>query len=168
LSDLAGTLRNEIRRLARKEANASTQPLRKLVAGLRRRVARHRKQIRELEMEQKRVRASARVQGAAERTPDSAIRFSAVWVRNHRAKLKMSRRLYAKLIGVSMQTIVGWESGKSRPRRQALESWSRIRKMGARELKALAVAPEPRRPRRGKRRAVAKRGRVRTKRAKRT
>jgi DNA-binding transcriptional regulator YiaG len=134
--NFAGALKGEIRRLARKEVRESVTPVRKLVAELRRRVARQRKQIAELE---RRSRRSARSQRVAEApaAEGSQIRFSPAWVIKHRKKLKMSRRVYAKLVGVSAQSIFGWETGRARPRRQALESWRRVRGMGKRELTAL-------------------------------
>jgi transcriptional regulator with XRE-family HTH domain len=86
-------------------------------------------------------------------------------VKRHRKKLGMSRRVYAKLVGVSAQSIFGWESGRTRPRRAALQSWRRIRGMGKRELKALIGSESTDGRRRGGRGRKAarglKRGRIR-------
>jgi DNA-binding transcriptional regulator YiaG len=149
-------LKGEIRRLARKEVRATVTPVRKLVAELRRRVAQQRRLIAELE---RRSRRGARSERAAEApaAEESQIRFSPAWVTKHRKKLKMSRRVYAKLVGVSAQSIFGWESGRTRPRRRALESWRRIRGMGKRELTGLlAGSAKPGTKRRARR---ARRGR---------
>jgi len=161
--NFAGALKGEIRRLARKEVRETVTPLKKLVAGLRRRVAQQRRLIAELERNIKRSRNQAR----AEESPsseESQIRFSPAWVKRHRKKLNMSRRVYAKLVGVSAQSIFGWESGRTRPRRTALQSWRRIRGMGKRELKALIGSESTDRRRRGARgkKRPAKRGRART------
>jgi len=134
--NFAGALKGEIRRLARKEVRETVTPLKKLVAGLRRRVAQQRRLIADLERTVKRSRTQARA-AEAPSSEESQIRFSPAWVKRHRKKLKMSRRVYAKLIGVSAQSIFGWESGRTRPRRAALESWRRIREKGKRELTAL-------------------------------
>jgi len=151
VSNLAGALRDEIRRLARKETRASVGPLRKTVLALRRKVAAQARLIQELERAAKRYAAAGSVE-ASKAAPDGPqIRFSAQWVRKHRKKLGMSRRIYAKLIGVSAQTIFGWESGGTRPRREALETWRRIRGMGTLEVRAMLAAAKPSR---GKRRAV--------------
>lgn len=158
MPNLAGVLKGEIQRLARKEARASVKPLKKLVSALRRRVAQQRRQIAELERATRRAVSTARVPEARE-SEGSQIRFSPEWVKTHRKKLKMSRRVYAKLIGVSAQSIFGWESGRTRPRRGALESWRRIRSMGKRALKALLGGEKPSRKRRGG--PAAKRGRGR-------
>jgi DNA-binding transcriptional regulator YiaG len=160
--NFAGALKGEIQRLARKEVRANVSPLKKLVAALRRRVAQQRRLIADLEREVRRGAKSPRgadVHAASvENAETSQIRFSPAWVRQHRKKLKMSRRVYAKLIGVSAQSIFGWETGRSRPRRGALESWRRIREMGVREVKSLPVA-ERREGRKGRGRTAKKLGR---------
>ena len=148
MPNLAGVLKGEIRRLARKEVRATVMPLRKLVTTMRRRMAQQRKLISELERASKRTVQSARAPEAPA-SDATQIRFSPEWVKAHRKKLKMSRREYAKLIGVSAQSIFGWETGRTRPRRRALESWRRIRTMGLRELKAEQGAG--RRTKRGRR-----------------
>jgi len=132
--NLAGVLKGEIRRLARKEVRATVMPLRKLVTTMRRRIAQQRKLLSELERASKRSMNGART-AEAPASDETQIRFSPEWVKAHRKKLKMSRRVYAKLIGVSAQSIFGWETGRTRPRRRALESWRRIRTMGLRDLK---------------------------------
>jgi len=147
--NLAGVLKGEIRRLARKEVRATVMPLRKLVTTMRRRIAQQRKLLSELERASKRTVNNARAQEAPA-SEGTQIRFSPEWVKAHRKKVKMSRREYAKLIGVSAQSIFGWESGRTRPRRRALESWRRIRTMGLRELKAAEEAKPAKRGRRAK------------------
>ena len=150
MPNFAGTLKSEIRRLARKEVRASVMPLRKLVAGMRRRLAQQRRLIAELERNARRI-VNTRRTAEASASEESQIRFSPEWVKAHRKKLKMSRRVYAKLIGVSAQSIFGWETGRTRPRRRALELWRKIRSMGKRELKALTGAgKKERRSRRGR------------------
>jgi DNA-binding transcriptional regulator YiaG len=147
--NLAGVLKGEIRRLARKEVRATVMPLRKLVTTMRRRIAQQRKLLSELERASKRSVNNARA-SEAPASEGTQIRFSPEWVKAHRKRVKMSRREYAKLIGVSAQSIFGWESGRTRPRRRALESWRRIRTMGLRELKAAEGAKPAKRGRRAK------------------
>jgi DNA-binding transcriptional regulator YiaG len=152
--NFAGALKGEIRRLARKEVRESVTPLRKLVAALRRRVAQQKRQVAELQRTAKRSMKSGRTAVEAPERQDSQIRFSPQWVKKHRKKLNMSRRVYADLVGVSAQTIFGWETGRARPRRGALESWRRVRSMGKRELTGMTKAESD-----GRRRKTAKRGR---------
>ena len=167
MPNFAGALKGEIRRLARKEVRETVTPLKKLVAGLRRRVAQQRRLIADLERSVKRSKSQARA-AEAPSSEESQIRFSPAWVKQHRKKLKMSRRVYAKLIGVSAQSIFGWESGRTRPRRGALESWRRIRGMGKRELTSLIGSEGKdgrKRGARGRKRRAPTRRRTRTRRA---
>lgn len=155
MPNFAGALKGEISRLARKEVRASVAPLKKVVAGLRKRVAQQKRLIAELERTTRRSMKDARPERTPAASEESQIRFSPAWVRKHRKKLNMSRRVYAKLVGVSAQSIFGWETGRSRPRRKALASWRRLRGMGVRELKALpGVGADGRgRPKRGRKKA---------------
>src|SRR5439155_14482489 len=149
MPNVMGVLRAEIRRLARKETRQEIAGLRKHVNSMRRRVAESRRRIRELESRTK--QAGKRGQGAPAGSDEESakqVRFSPAWVKRHRSKLGMSRRIYAKLLSVSPQTIMGWESGRTRPRRSALKTWREIRGKGVRELRAL-VTGEGRKKRRG-------------------
>lgn len=164
MPNVMGVLRSEIRRLARKEMKEAVRELKRQVAAIRRRLASTKKRMTDVE---RTARKAVTVRGAvAARKESSAnetqIRFSPKWVKVHRAKLGMSRRVYSKLIGVSPQTILLWESGKARPRRSALATWRSIRGKGIRELKA-AVGGETRgrRRRRAKAAGAAKRARGR-------
>src|SRR5512145_1075733 len=99
---------------------------------MRRRAAQQKRTIRELTRALQRSVAAAKAKAAAALPEGPQLRFSPRWVSMHRKRLRMSRKKYAKLVGVSAQSIFGWEAGRSRPRRQALEAWKRIRSMGAR------------------------------------
>jgi DNA-binding transcriptional regulator YiaG len=143
--NVMGVLRSEIRRLARTEMKEAVRELKRQVAAIRRRLASTKKRMTDVE---RTARRAVTTRGVAVSRKDSdasgtQIRFSPRWVKLHRAKLGMSRRVYSKLIGVSPQTILLWESGKARPRRSALATWRSIRGKGIRELKA-AVGGETR------------------------
>jgi transcriptional regulator with XRE-family HTH domain len=177
MPNVMSVLRAEIRRLARKESKEAVGDLKRQVTVLRRRVAGYKKRIADVE---RIARAAGKAAagmgrggaGVADESGGKQIRFSPAWVKSHRKKLALSRRLYAKLVGVSAQTIMLWETGKSRPRRGALATWRAIRGKGRRELKA-ALAESPKRGSRGrkagakrKRRAAPARRRVVKRRAK--
>jgi DNA-binding transcriptional regulator YiaG len=153
--NVMGALRLEIRRLARKEMKEAVRELKRQVAAIRRRLASTKKRMTDVEKTARRAVSSRGPTAAREDSRDNGtqVRFSPRWVKVHRAKLGMSRRVYAKLVGVSPQTILLWESGKARPRRSALATWRSIRGKGIRELKA-AVGGETR-GRRGRRAKVA-------------
>lgn len=158
MPNVMGVLRAEIRRLARKETKEAVRDLKRQVTALRRRLASTKKRLDGVERAAQRAgSARAAAPAAAESEEGTRIRFSPRWVRVHRGRLGMSRRVYAKLVGVSPQTILLWEQGKARPRRSALASWRAIRGKGIRELKA-SLGEEAGSRRRGTRRAGGKRG----------
>ena len=173
MPNVMSVLRAEIRRLARKESKEAVGDLKRQVTVLRRRVAGYKKRIADVERMARAAGKSAASGGSARGAgagPSEGggkqIRFSPAWVKSHRKKLALSRRLYAKLVGVSAQTIMLWETGKSRPRRGALATWRGIRGKGRRELKA-ALAETPKRRRKagaGRKRRVVKRKAVAKKR----
>ena len=136
MPNVMSVLRAEIRRLARKEMKQETALLKKHVATMRRRLAGARKRIRDLELRAKQVGRGA-VGPAAQSAADKQVRFSAAWVRAHRKKLGMSREVYARLVGVSAQSIMAWEASRSRPRLGALRAWRSIREKGIRELREM-------------------------------
>lgn len=141
MPNVMGVLRAEIRRLARKETKDAVRDLKRQVAALRRRLAMTKKRMNEVERAAQRAGTARSAAAAAAPAADSdggQIRFSPRWVRVHRSRLGMSRRVYAKLVGVSPQTILLWEQGKARPRRAALATWRDLRGKGIRELKAAA------------------------------
>lgn len=161
MPNVMSVLRAEIRRLARKESKEAVGELKRQVAVLRRRVASYKKRIADVERVARAAAKGAAAGGSARGAgagggDGKQIRFSPVWVKSHRKKLALSRRLYAKLVGVSAQTIMLWETGKSRPRRGALATWRMIRGKGRRELKAALTET----PRRGLKAAVRRRRRV--------
>ena len=140
MPNVMSVLRAEIRRLARKESKDAVRDLRRQVTAMRRRMAVAKQQMAELERIAKRSAATAGAAATAAKSEAAAsgqqIRFSPRWVRVHRSKLNLSRKDYAKLVGVSPQTILLWETGKTRPRRGVLAAWRELRSKGIRELKA--------------------------------
>jgi DNA-binding transcriptional regulator YiaG len=138
-----GVLRAEIRRLARKETKQEMADIKKQLTVLRRRLAEWNRRMQGVEARARQLMKSgsrAAPRGGAaddEGEDEKQVRFSPMWVRTHRKKLGMSRQLYARLVGVSAQTIMGWEAGRTRPRRTALRNWRAIRAKGVRELRAM-------------------------------
>lgn len=143
MPNFAGLIRDEVRRLARKETRAVVSPLRKQINSLRRRVAQQRQLLAKVE---RAARTAVRHAGGAPQSREEAggarsrFRFSAAWMRKHRARLKMSREKYAKLLGSTAQSVLGWESGRTRPRQKTVELWARLRQMGVREIRSALEA----------------------------
>jgi DNA-binding transcriptional regulator YiaG len=139
MTTLAVALKDEIRRLARKEIKEHTGSTAKAVARYRREIAKLKRELREQEkkisfleaQERKRLEEPESAEGLEER-----IRFSARSVKAQRKKSGLSAADYAKLVGVSPLTIYNWEHGKSRPRKEQLAALVAIRGLGKREASA--------------------------------
>ena len=138
MPNIASLLKQEISRLARKEVRAA-------MATLKSSLAKSQKQIRELKATVKRVeqrldrieKSISQKQSASSKAAggnDLPVRFSPKSVRSHRKRVGLSAAEYAKLLGVSMQTVYHWEQGKSRPRRSQLKTLREARQMGKREI----------------------------------
>ncbi len=135
MPSIAAVFRQEIIRLARKEVNSQTKAIRKAnaqyrrdIAQLKRHAAALSKQVAYLER-QERKRVSKGTTGVS----IEGKRFSARGLKAHREKEGFSAAEYAKLVGVSAQTIYNWEQGKSRPRDEQLASLVAVRGWGKRE-----------------------------------
>jgi DNA-binding transcriptional regulator YiaG len=154
MSNLAVALKDEIRRLARKEIKAQTGRTAKAVAQYRREIAALKRRVQEQE---KRI---AFLEGQErKRVPEVSLngsaRFSARSAKAQRRRTGLSAADYAKLVGVSSLTIYNWEHGKSRPRREQFAAHVALRGLGKREAQAklglLKAADEkPRKSRRAK------------------
>ena len=140
MSTLAVALKDEIRRLARKEIKDQTGSTAQAVAQFRREIAKLKRASREYEkkiaflesQERKRIGKSEAASGAI----DDSTRFSARSVKAQRRRTGLSAADYAKLVGVSGLTIYNWENGKSRPRKEQLASVIAMRGLGKRQAQA--------------------------------
>ncbi len=142
MSTLMVVMKDEIRRIARKEIRAATAGLkkdqttfRKAVAGLRRQTKEHRSSIRQLlRVATKQVKLTTM---APETAAGSKAWFTAKGIRALRKKLKLSQAQFGKLAGVSGYTVLKWEHGsgplkfRSRTRRALLA----IRGLGIRDAR---------------------------------
>ena len=131
MPNLAAVLKDEVRRLARKEIKSELAVTRKAsaqyrrdIAALKRQVAEQSRQIHDLKRAGKR---------AASNDDEVVARFSPTWLQAHREKLGLSAADYAALVGVSGQTVYNWEKGTTRPQAQQLKAWSAVRRLGKRE-----------------------------------
>ncbi|MBI2438227.1 MAG: helix-turn-helix domain-containing protein [Lentisphaerae bacterium] len=142
MSKLLIAVKDEIRRVARKEIRAATaglkkdrKTLRKTVAALRRQQKAHNKTIGQL------IQAVARQAKTAVMAPATAegnkARVTVKGVRALRRKLKLSQMELGKLIGVSGQTILRWEHGAGplKVRSRTREKLLAARGLGVREAR---------------------------------
>ena len=135
MPNLSTVLRDEIRRLTRKELRQDMTVLAKSSAQHRREIAPPKRRVRTLErtidflkrQETRRLGRKPPVEHA------EGARFSAKGLRAHRARLGLSAKDYGRLVGVSGLTVYNWESGKSRPRAQQLAAIVAVRGLGKRE-----------------------------------
>lgn len=134
MANLAGILKTEIRRLARKEVKAELAATKKASAQYRRDIAALKRQIHDQARHIGSLERSAkRDRGTGANGSVAAARFSPKWLQAHREKLALSAADYGALVGVTAQTIYNWEKGQTRPQPQQLEAWANVRKLGKRE-----------------------------------
>jgi len=139
MADLAGALKEEIRRLAKKVVKAETGSTKQAVAQYRREIAALKRQLREQEkkiafLEDRERQRLGQPEGAGDVAEGA--RFSAGSVKAQRKRLGFSAADYAKLVGVSPLTIYNWEKGKTRPRPEQLAALVAVRGIGKREALA--------------------------------
>jgi transcriptional regulator with XRE-family HTH domain len=74
-------------------------------------------------------------------------RFSAKWLKAHRARIKLSADQYARLVGVTGLTIYNWERGKGKPSKAKLPALFAVRGIGRRDaLKRLELIGPAKKP----------------------
>jgi DNA-binding transcriptional regulator YiaG len=134
MPNIAGVLRQEICRLAKKEVKAAIGKTQRATAQYRSDIAKLRRilsqQEREIKLLKRRVQEG---QSQVEEEPAEQIRFSARSVKAQRSRLGLSAADYGKLVGVSGLTIYNWEHSTSRPRKAQLAALVAVRNIGKRE-----------------------------------
>lgn len=155
MPNFASSFKEEVSRVARKELRKFIDPLRKQIASQRRDIAALK---REREQLKRKINALPKNTGHSSadestvRESEQRIRFSASGLQSHRRKLGLSADDFARLAGVSSQSIYNWEHGKARPRQAQLEQIAALRGIGKREAMArLEALQTSRRKRRSKR-----------------
>ncbi|MEJ8838562.1 helix-turn-helix domain-containing protein [Ramlibacter sp. AN1133] len=141
MPNIAAVLKDEIARIARKEARAQTAEFKKASAQYRTHIAALRRRIEDLERQVKRTSKAVAKGGAAPEEDDGDAqttnrRFSATRLAAQRQKLGLSAADFATLIGVSGQSVYKWEHGEARPRARQLEAIAALRGIGKREAAA--------------------------------
>jgi DNA-binding transcriptional regulator YiaG len=152
MPNIAGVLKEEIRRLAKKEIKAQVGSTRQAVARYRSDIAQLKRQLGQQEREIKLLKKQQgqQAQPQAEEEPLESVRFSARSVKAQRNRLGLSAADYGKLVGVSGLTIYNWEQEKARPRKAQLAALVAVRGIGKRE--ALQKLAELTPKKKGKRR----------------
>ena len=138
MANLAAVLKSEIRRLARSEAREVTAVSRRAAAQHRRDIADLKRKVAALERKVALLekRTWREVEPAAGAADAENLRFSAKGLASRRKKLGLSGPDYAKLVGVSTQTLYNWEQGRSKPRKEQLAKLAAMRSLSKREAMA--------------------------------
>ena len=134
MPNIATVLKEEIRRLARREVRSQ-------IATTKRASTQYRKQIaalkHEIEQLARQVKATARRTVAANAAPAAEpqvrLRFVAKGLRSHRQRMGLSQAAFARLAGVSAQSVYNWERGTATPRGKQLAKLATLRSLGKRE-----------------------------------
>ena len=137
--NLAGILKDAMRRLARKEIRAETGKTKQSVAQYSRDIARLKRDVQGQRKEIAFLKSQEHKRLGQRPTADEPVdkvRFSARSVLAQRNRLKLSAADYGKLLGVSGLTVYSWEHGNRRPRKAQLVALVAVRGIGKREALA--------------------------------
>jgi len=138
MPNIGAILKHEISRLARRELRGQVQGMRKASAQYRRSIAALKRQIAKLERQVSLLQGKvlARPADLLEESAAKRVRFAPRAVRSQRMRLGLSAADYAKLAGVSAQSVYNWEHAAARPRGEQLRRLAALRAMGKREAQA--------------------------------
>ena len=150
MSNIATVFKAEIIRLARKEVRESSEGLKKTVAAQRTEIASLKRRLQEMEGVVKKLAKVSSATAAQPGTPVSSesgeskgngLRFRAKGMAANRKRLGLSAADFGLLVGATGQSVYAWESGKAKPRPEALAAIASLRGIGKLEAEAkLAVA----------------------------
>ncbi len=143
MTNIATLLKSEIARLARKEARAEAEALKKALAAQRTEITALKKRVHTMEVALKKLARPPRegLSGAATKVaedgakaPSSGLRFSAKGLASNRKRLGLSAADFASLVGTTEQSIYAWEAGRAQPRAKYLPAIAGLRGVGKREV----------------------------------
>ena len=167
MPNIAKVLKDEMARIARREANSAVAPARKPAAGLKRTAAELKRKVAVLEKEVRSLRKMVAGLRPAAPAVDAVVakaRLTAKGMRSLRRKLRLTGQEFAQLVGVTGQAVYAWEKGNGplKVRAKTRTAILAIRGIGAREAKRrLAAANEaPKRARAARRKARQRKGRA--------
>ena len=137
MPNIASALKEEITRLARKEARAHVESLKKASNQYRRDIAELKRQLAKLAQHATRAdKVATKATANTTNGQSNKVRFVPKGLRSQRARLGLSAAEYGKLAGVTQQSIYNWESGTTRPRAEQIPRLAALRALGIREARA--------------------------------
>jgi len=149
MPNIATVLKAEISRLARKEVRENSDGLRKAIATQRTEIASFKRRIQELESVVKKlakgqgvssVRQANPALSASSESSGTGLRFRAKGMAANRKRLDLSAADFGLLVGATGQSVYAWESGKAKPRPEALAAIASLRGIGKLEAEAKLAA----------------------------
>ena len=137
MPNIAALLKTEITRLSKKVVKEQTGDLKDTLTAQKKQISALKQQVTALEKQVARLAKgapSSKATTAANGTDDgSDIRFQARGLRSLRKRLGLSAHDFAKLAGVSAQSIYNWETEKASPRAAQIEAIAELRGIGKKE-----------------------------------
>lgn len=144
MANVMKELKAEISRIARSEVNTALKPIKSVNASQRKYIADLRRQLSDLEKENKTLARQLEKLGAAVPQPEPEEDTGRAWItsagiRSMRKRLKLSQKAFADLAGVSLPTVANWESSKNKGklnirRKKVFNRLQEIKNMGVRDL----------------------------------
>lgn len=138
MPNIGALLKQEITRLARRAIKPAYAELKKDVAELKHRVARQREIIQALEKANAKLLSDFNARTGKLSVPQEEagkIRLGPKLIQSQRKRLGLSQQEFAKLLGVSTNTLWLWENGKTAPRAKTKAIFSVVRQLGRKEAK---------------------------------
>lgn len=135
MANIAGVLREEILRLARKELRKQTGAFKRASAQYRRDIAELKRRISDLQRRLASIerQATRTTSAPASEGDGNGVRFTAKGLRSQRQRLALSAADFGKLVGVTGQSVYSWEHELSRPRKQQVVRIASLRHLGKKE-----------------------------------
>ena len=140
MPNIGALLKQEITRLARREARAQVSATKKASMQYRTHIAKLRRQVGVLERQVtllQRQTLDKPMAPAVAGAPNRKMRFVAKGLKSQRSRLGLSAADFGRLVGVSAQSIYNWEQGHASPRAEQLGILAQRRGIGKREAQRL-------------------------------
>ncbi len=137
MQNLVHALRDEIKRLAKKETKGQITALKAASAKYRREIAELKRVTRGLDKRLAPIEQQERKRAQRPPSPKLAegTRFFPKGLKSHRARLGLSAANYGLLAGVSGKMIYKYERGETKPRRAQVAKLVAVRNLGKREAR---------------------------------
>lgn len=139
----AASFKSEVSRLARKEAKALVGPIatdlikaKKVISAQRKELADLQRSLNALTKVVKKQAASLEPAGAEEVESKLGEKWRKDTVRSTRRKLQITQTQMATLLGVSIGSVTGWETGRTEPRERLKEKVFQLRSLHPRDAAA--------------------------------